>query len=314
MATITPNFNYSPLEAAKKLNKAMKGAGTDEEAIIDVLTTHSASQREEIAEVYEKNFGNLANELKKEVKGKLRSAFLDMLAKQPTFLARELRAAMKQGPGTDEADLIEILCASKNSELHHIKAAYEKEFSRDLAKDVASETSGDFKALLVAQCKAERDEGEGVSGEQVDEDAKQLLQAGVKKTGTNEAVFNKILTERSYQHLREVFKKYHELSGHEIEVAIKKETSGDLQTSYLTIVAYIRDSSAYFAAKLHKAMKGAGTDDDTLVRILVSRSEIDLAHIAAKFSALYGGKLSDFIRKEAKGDYQNLLISIVRGL
>ena len=35
-----------------------------------------------------------------------------------------------------------------------------------------------------------------------------------------------------------------------------------------------RNPSEYFADRLWKSMKGAGTDDATLIRIVVSRSEV----------------------------------------
>lgn len=41
-------------------------------------------------------------------------------------------------------------------------------------------------------------------------------------------------------------------------------------------VMTVRSRSAYFADKLFKSMKGAGTDDQTLVRLVVSRSEVRL--------------------------------------
>lgn len=39
-------------------------------------------------------------------------------------------------------------------------------------------------------------------------------------------------------------------------------------------VMTVRSRAAYFAEKLYKSMKGAGTDDRTLVRLVVSRSEV----------------------------------------
>ena len=39
-------------------------------------------------------------------------------------------------------------------------------------------------------------------------------------------------------------------------------------------VDYVWDSNSYFAERLYKSMKGAGTDDKTLIRLIVGRSEV----------------------------------------
>ena len=39
----------------------------------------------------------------------------------------------------------------------------------------------------------------------------------------------------------------------------------------------VRNRADYFAEQLYKSMKGAGTDDDTLVRLIVTRCEVRLA-------------------------------------
>ena len=40
----------------------------------------------------------------------------------------------------------------------------------------------------------------------------------------------------------------------------------------------VRSRAVYFAEKLYKSMKGAGTDDRTLVRLVVSRSEVPMMY------------------------------------
>ena len=43
-----------------------------------------------------------------------------------------------------------------------------------------------------------------------------------------------------------------------------------------SLVMCARNRPGYFADKLYQSMKGAGTDDDTLIRIVVSRSEVSI--------------------------------------
>lgn len=42
-------------------------------------------------------------------------------------------------------------------------------------------------------------------------------------------------------------------------------------------------------------MSGVGTDDDTLIRIIVTRCEIDLANIKEEFQKLTGQTLEQFV-------------------
>lgn len=62
-----------------------------------------------------------------------------------------------------------------------------------------------------------------------------LYQAGVKRWGTDENTFNMVLASQSHQQCKAVFEAYHKIAGHDIETAIKREMSGDLETGMVTI-------------------------------------------------------------------------------
>ena len=59
--------------------------------------------------------------------------------------------------GTDETVLIEILCSRTPDQIRAIRAGYEKEFGKQLEKEVAGDTSGEFRDLLVALVTGSKD-------------------------------------------------------------------------------------------------------------------------------------------------------------
>ena len=62
------------------------------------------------------------------------------------------------------------------------------------------------------------------------------------------------------------------------------------------IVRCVRSKVQYFAKRLHNSMAGLGTNDKTLIRIIVSRSEIDLGDIKEAFQEMYGKSLESWIK------------------
>ncbi|KAL8596937.1 hypothetical protein ACOMHN_027883 [Nucella lapillus] len=87
--------------------------------------------------------------------------------------------------------------------------------------------------------------------------------------------------------------------------------SGDTQQAYLAIVRCLRDPVSHFAQCLHESFRGPGTDDERLMQLLVSHSEIDLQDISDKYYELFGRTLQAAIVDETSGDYRKLLLKIV---
>lgn len=104
----------------------MKGLGTDEKSIIEVLCHRTANQRVEIVRQFKTMYGkDLISELKSELTGHFEDVIIAMCYSPEDLDAKELRRAMK-GAGTDEDTLIEILVSRSNAQLKKIKEAYQR--------------------------------------------------------------------------------------------------------------------------------------------------------------------------------------------
>ncbi|XP_064625998.1 annexin A6-like [Lineus longissimus] len=308
--TVCPNPHFNPEDAAAKLRKAMKGLGTDEDAIIDVLAAHDNAQRREIAKKFQVMYGkDLVDNIKSEVSGNFKDLCTALL-KEPLMYEVELVHDAMAGLGTDERDLIDIICTKNNHEIKTLKDKYKEKYRKNIEDDIKGDTSGYFRRVLIALLAASRDEGCSVNKAQVKGDAEDFHKAG-KGLGTDEVKYNQILCSRSFNHLREMFDEYKRLTGKDIEHSIKSETSGDYEDSLLAVVKCIKNKPRYFAERLAKSMEGLGTKDNDLIRVMVCRSEIDLADIRAEFYQLKKKNLEDWIKGDCSGDYKKLLLKIL---
>uniref|UniRef100_A0A0B7AN97 Annexin n=2 Tax=Arion vulgaris TaxID=1028688 RepID=A0A0B7AN97_9EUPU len=309
--TLKPFAGFNPEQDCEVLRKAMKGIGTDENAIISVLGYRSMEQRQKIALTYKTQFGkDLASELASELSFNFKTLCVDMLLGPAEFDAKQLNKAIK-GLGTDENVLIEIICTRTNDQLKNIKTAYKTLFGKDLEADITGDTSRDFRRLLIGCLQANRPEGTEFDRNKARQDAQALFDAGEKKWGTDESRFQAILVSGSYAQLRATFQEYAKLANKDIEDSISSEMSGDLKKGFLAIIRVIRGKAAYFASELHRAMKGLGTDDDTLVRIVASRCEVDMVEIKEEFQKAFKQSLAMFITDDTSGDYRKMLLILI---
>ncbi|XP_024945851.1 annexin B10 isoform X2 [Cephus cinctus] len=311
--TLKPAADFNAAEDGVALRTAMKGFGTDEQAIIDILTARSNEQRQRISNFFTQEYGrNLIEDLKSELGGHFEDVIVALMIPPVDYMAKQLHKAM-DGIGTEEETLVEILCSRDNREIAEIVEAYERLYDRPLAEHLCSETSGDFRRLLTLIVTGVRNGNNDVHPERARESAEMLYNAGEAKLGTDEEIFNKILAHECFAQLRLIFEEYKSISGRTIEQALRDEISGELKDAMLAIVECVQSPPAFFAKRLRKAMEGAGTDDMTLIRIIVSRAEIDLGNIKREYERLYDKTLESSVKKETSGDYKRALVALIGG-
>ncbi|XP_043916301.1 annexin A3-like [Protopterus annectens] len=357
---------------ADDIRKAIKGIGTDEQTLINIIPQRSNAQRQLICKEYKTAYKSVSpqetllvsfaciqcfkkcsemkgqtsrplmtriNEHRSNIKNKWETNALYhhvLQHQQAQFMFMVIdrivgdrsnpqgwhsilnhkpwtHRKVNKGSGTDEPTLIEILASRNNCQKKEILLAYQTAFGRILGDDISSDTSGDFKKCLLLLKEGTRDENPNVDENLAKSDAQALYQAGEGKWGTDEHKFIHILCMKSISQLRRTFEEYRKMCNKDIEESIKGEMSGTLEHVLLAVVKCVKNTPAFFAERLWKSMKGAGTDEATLTRIMVSRSEIDLQDIKAEYKKLYGTSLNQSINSDTSGDYRTTLLKICGG-
>jgi Annexin len=139
----------------------MKGAGTDEEALIEILASRSTKRLQDIQNLY---------------------------------------STCKTNANIDEkicvffSSLNFYLLVDRSIELTRLFLSLV--FNRTLTKDVASDTSGHLKNILLALLAGQRPNTNEVNETDVNNDARILFEAGEKKWGTDESKFVEIISRR----------------------------------------------------------------------------------------------------------------------
>ena len=85
---------------------------------------------------------------------------------------------------------------------------------------------------------------------------------------------------------------------------------GDSKKAYRTIVYATLSPSEYFATRVNDAIKSFGTKDQLLMRVLITRDEIDMQQIKQYFKQLYGKDMVEAIKNDISGEYQKLMVEL----
>ncbi|KAG5014868.1 hypothetical protein AAZX31_08G055000 [Glycine max] len=311
MATLNvPPLPPSPRDDAIQLYAAFKGFGCDTSVVINILAHRDATQRAYIQQEYKAMYsGDLLKRLSSELSGKLETALLLWMHDPAGRDAIILRQSLTLPKNLEAAT--QLICSRTPSQLHYLRQIYHSKFGVYLEHDIETNTSGDHKKILLAYVTTPRHEGPEVNREMAEKDAKVLYKAGEKRLGTDEKTFVQIFSERSAAHLAAITSYYHSMYGHSLKKAVKKETSGNFALALLTIVQCAENPAKYFAKVLRKAMKGLGTDDTKLIRVIVTRAEIDLQYIKAEYLKKYKKTLNDAVHSETSGHYRAFLLSLL---
>lgn len=279
--------------------------------LINIVAHRSNEQRQYISQEYFRQFKkSLYDDLKSELSGNFEDAVIALFYTPEDYDCYQLRKAMK-GLGTNEDTLIEILATRSNERINRIKQRYSEMYNRNLVADVESDTSGFFREILRKLLEANRPNNPYPDEQECSRNAKELYDAGVQKKGKEQLTYLYILTQKSREELAMISKIYYKWYSRTLFQEIESLFSGDARRVLKAIVYALLSPSEYFAYRIHKAIKGLGTNDTILIRVLVSRDEIDINRIKRYYKQLYQKELYEAVKEDVSGDYRTLLLELI---
>jgi annexin A7/11 len=300
---------------AAQLRDSMKGFGTNEKLLIQVLTqVPDAPHMEKLRRTYDDRFRrSLLKDIEKETSGWFETGLL-ALARGPLQQdAYQVNRAIK-GLGTKESLLDDVCLGRSNADMNAIKQCYQQIYGKDMVRDIKDDLSLKTEKMYEYVLSARRaEESAPCIPHEIEQQVDKLQQATEgTKLGTNHDVVLQIICFASDGQLRAINQRYHQKWNKSLESVFKKEFSGHMESALLLVLGRAVDRVKNDAEGLEESMKGLGTKDELLITRLVrchwNREHLRQVNVAYK--RFFNKNLVDRVRSETSGDYKNLATTL----
>ncbi|XP_039292947.1 annexin B10 isoform X2 [Nilaparvata lugens] len=305
---------FSLSQDAKSLRDAIVGLGTDENTIVSILTNRTNAQRQKIARFYQQQFDkNLVKDLSNDLSGTLKRIVKAMMMEPTELLAKSLHDCINRIL-PDDSCVISILCTRTRYELIPIIDKYLFMFNKTLLSDIDASTDGEYKVFMkTLLTPMMRDVGH-VNSTVVQQKVKLIPSKpdDCDTTKSNNHALLMMMAKDSFEQIRFIIFEHESKHNTSISEAITANCQDDtLAKAYKTIINYAKNPAAYYAQIIKKSTAGLGTNDDTLIRTIVSRQEIDLAEIKQAYKQMYHTTLTSAVASETSGYYKKTLMALI---
>jgi len=298
---------FNPVDDARRLRDAMRGIGTRDSVLIEIIGHRTREQRLMIVAEYKRTIcRDLLKDLESETSGNYRSVLLKLMKPRDECLAELLYEAMK-GAGTNDGVLIDIMTQFPY-ELQAVAACYQRKYGKSLESAIKSETSGNYEKILVTLLNTPRPPPNTVDPGRAMTDAETFYRAGEGRLGTDERTYMTIVSMNCREQLLLIDQNYRRTHPKGMEHAIKSETSGRFRD---TMLACITPPDQYFAARVKEAVDGAGTNDLSLITAFVANERPHLQMIARAYQSRYGKSMAKRVSDDVSGDYKRILMALL---
>ena len=277
----------------------------NEDSILEIITKTDLKTRIQISQYYKATYNNsLFDDIFSKLGGDFGYCAGQLFLSPLEFCIHHL----KKGLDKSNECTMEQLTSKTNEELKLIEDTFNKMTGKDLKKEILKAYKGSVGNNLVNLWEIKRIINTNPDGKECENYANILAKNNPKNWIEDENIFKSIFIQRSPEELILIARYYLKITGKNLLDDIENKLGGIARLLLKEILFNNIIPQELFAEKIYLSIKGLGTDEEMLSRVLVSRCELDMAEIRDIYKKKYDNDLKEDVIGDASGAYQKLCI------
>ena len=276
----------------------------DYSSMTDFITRKTHKERMRLRQVYKQKFDkDLMSDLKSSFAGIYLKIILGLFTDPVEFDIDYIYKCLKED--TSYNILIEIFASRPDWYLNKIKNLYQRKYNIELEEHIKEGTLDDFKKLLLQILQSERSTNQSPDVDQCKKLAEDLEQEESENLTVDSPIINSIFIKSSPQELVSISQEYNKSTQKLITQTINEHFKGNVKNLLNAILMAKISPSEYYANVMHESID----DEDIILKVIISRAEIDFTQIKKYYLKLYENNVVNDIKKDSH-EYTNLLVAI----
>ena len=277
----------------------------NEDSILEIITKTDLKTRIQISQYYKATYNNsLFDDIFSKIGGDFGYCAGQLFLSPLEFCIHHL----KKGLDKSNECTMEQLTSKTNEELKLIEDTFNKMTGKDLKKEILKAYKGSVGNNLVNLWEIKRIINTNPDEKECENYANILAKNNPKNWIEDENIFKSIFIQRSPEELILIARYYLKITGKNLLDDIENKLGGIARLLLKEILFNNIIPQELFAEKIYLSIKGLGTDEEMLSRVLVSRCELDMAEIRDIYKKKYNNDLKEDIIGDTSGAYQKLCI------
>ena len=291
-------------ELASKLYSNLYGPKKDD-IILNIAMTNNLQSRIAIAQYYKAAYNQtLFDDINSKIGGDFGYCVAQMFLTPLEFCIHHLKIGLKK---SNEC-VFEMLTSKTPEELKIIENAYKRKTGKELKTDITKAFSGAVGNNLLNLFDTPRTTNSNPNVNDCNRYAKKLIDKETKYWTEDENLFKEIFIQRSPEELILIARCYLKETGNNLMDIIEKKIKGKHQILLREILYNNIMPHELYAEKIYYAIKGAGTNEEILSRVLVARSELDMPLMREIYLFKYNITMKEDIIGDTSGSYQKICV------